>query len=204
VQGVVHSTACNGSCKSQSHKAKKPEVRCFSISHPQRDTCTCASQSNSLAASTLLWLLICPSPCVCTYLPQALSLILLTSPEVRDVRETLRGAAVAPDGSSSRPPGSIQDQGSALSETDHPPPLSARGPAMFAALYPSWAHAPGALLGLCLLAQVGRWAVTPCKQWCVLWHYDCLQLLILELYNALLRRLMTMHMTSSSAIAGSL
>ena len=56
---------------------------------------------------------------------QALNLILLTSPEVRELRDQLREAA-------SRPPGA----------------------ALFTALYPCWTHSTGAVLSLCLLAQV--------------------------------------------------
>lgn len=59
--------------------------------------------------------------------PQALNLILLTSPEVRELRDKLREAATRPSGAS-----------------------------LFSALYPCWAHSTGAVLSLCLLAQVCR------------------------------------------------
>ena len=61
---------------------------------------------------------------------QALNLILLTSPEVRELRELLREAGQDP-----------------------------RGAAFFNALYPCWSHSTGALLSLCFLAQVGAAAL---------------------------------------------
>ncbi|GAX78869.1 hypothetical protein CEUSTIGMA_g6308.t1 [Chlamydomonas eustigma] len=55
---------------------------------------------------------------------QALNLILLTSPEVRELRDQLREAGASPPGA-----------------------------ALFASLYPCWTHSTGAVLSLCFLAQ---------------------------------------------------
>ncbi len=78
--------------------------------------------------------------------PQALNLILLTSPEVRDLREALAGAA-APD---ARP--AAHAAGAAVGGG-----TTSGGAALFAALYPCWSHSVGALLSLCFLAQVRAW-----------------------------------------------
>lgn len=107
--------------------------------------------------------------------PQALNLILLTSPEVRGLREALAGAATgagsaaaaaAAAGSAATPPhggrgaggasgsGRVQQEAAVQAQQQRAAVQQQQGAGLFAALYPCWAHSPGALLSLCLLAQV--------------------------------------------------
>mmetsp|Transcript_2306 Transcript_2306/g.5914 ORF Transcript_2306/g.5914 Transcript_2306/m.5914 type:complete len:925 (+) Transcript_2306:104-2878(+) len=97
---------------------------------------------------------------------QALNLILLTSPEVRGLREKLRGAAAPlpaqPSTRVAATPEACVVSGRELQQKQHQ-----QGPALFAALYPCWAHSSGALLSLCLLAQAydHAYEVIQCYRW---------------------------------------
>lgn len=119
---------------------------------------------------------------------QALNLILLTSPELRELREALMAASQPPsttqpppttDLPTAQPPAASGDGGdwassppntaasAAAAATAPCNPNAQRGASLFVALYPCWAHAPGALLSLCLLSHAYGHThdVVQCYRW---------------------------------------